>query len=213
MDGTRPLSAESVAAVSALCDDAEDRAGLSTVVVHVSGAPDGPPADAPAVGLVSKWERVLRRLERLPAVTVAVADADCGGTALDALLATDYRIATASVRLLLPVLGGATWPGMALYRLAQQAARAGRIRRAALFGAPITARDALDLGLVDELIDDVPTALSAAIALTGSVSGPELAIRRQLFLEAPSVLFEEALGAHLSACDRVAQRTGTEEVS
>ena len=57
------------------------------------------------VALVSKWERALRRLERLPAATIAVADGDCGGPALDALLATDYRIASPAVRLIVPVGG------------------------------------------------------------------------------------------------------------
>ena len=74
------------------------------------------------MALVSKWERGLRRLERLDMTTVAMATGDCGGLALDALLATDYRVATSDVRLLVPVAGGATWPGMAIYRLAQQAA-------------------------------------------------------------------------------------------
>jgi isomerase DpgB len=206
IDGSQPLSDESVAAVGAVCDSVEDGAGHSTVIVNVAGTPDGPPVSELTVAMVSKWERVLRRLERLPVATIAVADGDCGGLALDALLATDYRIATTSVRLVVSVNDGATWPGMALYRLARQGASAA-VRRAVLFGAPLEADDALALHLVDEVTDDIGSALSAAAKLTGAFSGAELAIRRQLALEAPNTCFEEALGVHLAACDRMLRRS------
>ncbi|MDF2265060.1 enoyl-CoA hydratase-related protein [Streptomyces coacervatus] len=207
IDGTRPLSAETVAAVVAVCDTAEDLGGHGRVIVHVSGAPQAPGAGGLTVSLVSKWERALRRLERLPSSTVAVAEGDCGGVALEALLTTDYRIATASVRLMVPLAAGATWPGMALYRLARQAARAAAVRRAALFGTPIEAQEALQLHLVDELTDDTAKALTAAAERGGALDGPELAIRRQLLIEAHTTSFEEALGVHLAACDRVLRHT------
>jgi len=205
VDGGRPLSAESIAAIAAVCDRAEDRGDQATVVVHVSGAPAGSWARDLNVALVSRWERGLRRLERLPATTIAVATGDCGGLALDALLATDYRIAATSVRLLVPVEAGATWPGMALYRLCHQAG-AGAARRAVLFGAPIEAGDALALCLVDELAEDTVGTLAAATELTRAFSGAELAIRRQLMADAPTVSFEDALGRHLAACDRALRR-------
>jgi isomerase DpgB len=160
---------------------------------------------------VNKWERVLRRLERLPATTVAVAAADCGGLALDVLLATDLRIATTGTRLLPPVDGAATWPGMALFRLAQQAG-SGPIRRAVLFGAPITANEALAMNLIDEIADDPGAALAATTRLATAFSGPELAIRRQLMFNAASSTFEDALGGHLAACDRALRRASAEAV-
>ncbi|HTX85460.1 MAG TPA: enoyl-CoA-hydratase DpgB [Streptosporangiaceae bacterium] len=206
IDGRRPMSVESVAAIEAVCDNAEDcGSDHGTVVVHVSGAPAGPWARSLSVALVSKWERGLRRLERLPATSIAVATGDCGGLALDALLATDYRIAAASARLLVPVGAGATWPGMALYRLCHQAGGTA-IRRAVLFGAPIDASDALALGLVDELTDDTVGALAAAADVMDAFLGAELAIRRQLMLDATTVSFEDALGRHLAACDRELRR-------
>lgn len=159
IDGAQPLSADSVALVQALCDQAEDRGREAVVTLRVSGVPDrAARAPRPDVGLVSKWERALRRLERLPVVTAALVFGDCGGPALDALLATDLRIATPGARLLVPVLGDATWPGMALYRLTRQAG-AVQTRRAALLGLPIDAGEAMALGLVDRLSDDPADAL------------------------------------------------------
>ncbi|MBE1489202.1 enoyl-CoA-hydratase DpgB [Plantactinospora soyae] len=206
IDGARPLSAETVAAVAAVCDRAEDLEGSAVVVLHVSGSPSGDWAGALTVKLVNRWEQVLRRLERLPATTIAGAVGDCGGPALDALLATDHRMATASVRLILPVQAGLVWPGMALYRLARQAPNAAAVRHAALFGSVLDVRDALTLHLVHEVVDDLPTALAGAVARASLLSGTELAVRRQLAHDAQSVGFEEALGPHLAACDRALRR-------
>jgi isomerase DpgB len=205
IDGTVPVSVTTVAAVQAFCDKAEDHELPDAAVVEVSGAPDGTPPDDLSVGLVSKWENALRRLERLPAPTVAVAAGDCGGAALEALLTTDFRIATPDVRLLVDVDGDATWPGMALFRLTRQAGAA-RIRRAVLLGEPIGAAEALAIGLVHQLTDDPRAALADLEERTAALSGKELAIRRQLMFNAGSASFEDALGSHLAACDRTLRR-------
>lgn len=206
LDGARPFSGETIAAVASVCDRAEDFDGDAVVVLHVSGSPAQGWASDLTVKLVNRWEQVLRRLERLPATTIAGAVGDCGGPALDALLATDHRVAAASVRLILPVQAGLVWPGMALYRLARQATNAAAVRHAALFGGVIDVRDALTLYLVHEVTDDLQGALAAAIARASVVSGTELAVRRQLALDASTVGFEEALGTHLAACDRALRR-------
>jgi isomerase DpgB len=213
VDGSQPLTLDTVKALNALCDTAEDGELRTPLVVAVSGAPaTGPNVPLP---LVNKWERALRRLEKLDVPTAALADCDCGGTALELLLATDLRIATPGSRLL-PLAGdllctgngaGAVWPGMALYRLANQAGVTA-VRRAVLFGAPLDAERALALNLLDELAEDPAAALAALVdTLT---AGPGLAIRRQLMLDAATTSFEEALGRHLAACDRVLRDTPAE---
>jgi isomerase DpgB len=208
IDGSRPLSAESVAALGAVCDSAEDRAGHGSVILHVSGLPQAEWAADLSIAQLSKWERGLRRLERLPAVTIAVAEGDCGGPALDALLAADYRIMPTSGRLLLPIVAGAIWPGMAIYRLVRQAAGAAGARQAVLFGRPIGAGAALAMGLIDEVSVNAASALAKAREVAAAAEGAELAIRRQLMLEALTTSFEDALGVHLAACDRVLRRAG-----
>jgi isomerase DpgB len=206
IDGGQRLSADLVTALGAVCDQAEDLGGPGIVLVQVSGAPGGSWTSDLTVGLVSKWERGLRRLERLGMTTVAVATGDCGGVALDALLATDYRIASGDVRLLVPVQDGSTWPGMAIYRLAQQAGVA-RVRRSVLFGHPIDAAEALDLRLIDEIGDDTAAAGELRAGLVAELSVAELAIRRRLLLDTAATSFENALGVHLAACDRELRRT------
>ncbi|WP_432098933.1 enoyl-CoA-hydratase DpgB [Streptomyces sp. WAC 04229] len=197
IDGSAHLTAASVRAVEEACAVA-DRDGF--LAVAVTGVPDGMRTEAD-VALVSKWERALRRLERLPATTIAVASGAVGGPALDALLATDHRIATPDTRLEVSLSGAATWPGMALHRLVQQAGIAA-VRRAVLFGQPLTASRALALDLVHDLVDAPLPALTEAVAAARLRSGRELAIRRQLMHDAATTSFEDALGAHLAACDR-----------
>ncbi|GAB3812805.1 enoyl-CoA-hydratase DpgB [Micromonospora zhanjiangensis] len=147
----------------------------------------------------------MRRLEHLDLLTVGVAAGECGGTALDVLLATDVRIAVAGARLVVSSSGDATWPGMALYRLARQGAGR-RLRRAGLLGTPIGAEQALAAGLVDVVVDRPDEVLAEVTAVAGTVAGAELAIRRRLLLDAPGHSFEEALGSHLAACDRALRR-------
>jgi isomerase DpgB len=209
VDGGRPLSRESVAELTAVCDAAEDGDTGRIVLVRVSGVPRPEWYRDLSVALVSKWERALRRLERLPAVTVTVAGQDCGGIALDALLATDYRIMAPGARLVLPAGSGSTWPGMALYRLARQAASAPSARRAMMFGTPISAADAQAIGVVDEVADDATAAIAAAAQSAAAMRGDEFAIRRQLMQEALTTSFEDALGVHLAACDRALRQVSS----
>jgi isomerase DpgB len=210
IDGTAMPSARTVAELAAVCDRAEDGAATGVVTVEVSGSPAPDWTDGFDVTAVTRWERAVRRLERLPVVTVAVASGDCGGAALDVLMATDLRIATTGTRLMVPTDGEATWPGMALYRLAQQTG-ASRIRRAVLFGRPIDAAEAVALSIVDELADDAATATAAD--LVRGFSGREVAIRRQLMFDAAGMSFEDAIGPHLAACDRALRRARTPEAS
>jgi len=213
IDGARPLSAETVQALNELCGQAEDAAVRTPLVLRVGGAPIPATVPAPplALALVNKWERALRCLERLDLPTVALVSGDCGGVALEVLLATDHRIAAPGSRLLLPAEADGVWPGMALYRLANQAGIAAT-RQAVLFGGALPAERALALHLLDRIADDPSAALAdTAEALIAASDG--IAIRRQLMLDAGTTSFEEALGRHLAACDRLLRRAATAAAS
>ncbi|MQY11001.1 Enoyl-CoA-hydratase [Streptomyces sp. RB5] len=203
VDGSSPVTATTVKELVALCDRVEDGDG-TTVLIHVTGAPTVPvfPPDA-GIALVTKWERALRRLERLPAATVAVAHGSCGGPALDAFLTADLRIAAPGTVFWATPDAGSPWPGMAAFRLTRLVGLP-HARRAVLLGEPITAAEAERTGLVDRITDDaVPS------ALPGGTAGAELAIARQLLFDAQSTSFEDALGAHLAACDRTLRQAAT----
>jgi isomerase DpgB len=206
--GAEPLSVDLVARFNAICDIVEDATDGDTLLVELGAqAETGSAGRLPAnVHLVNKWERALRRLERLPVATVAMATGVCHGRSAEALLATDYRIAGTDLRLQLPTVGEATWPGMAIYRLSQQLGVA-RARRIALFGPELSAWQALELGLVDEVAEDPQAAASGALNGLAGARGRDVAVRRRLLMDAASTDFEDALGPHLASCDRALRRT------
>jgi isomerase DpgB len=210
VDGSRPLTLDTIQALNALCDQAEDTGNRAPLVLEVTGVPATAPT-TPLV-LVNKWERALRRMERLDLPTFALVAGDCGGTALEVLLATDHRIADRATRLVVCADEAGVWPGMALYRLTNQAGVAAT-RRAVLFGAAIPAEQALALHMVDEIADDPSAALAGGVERLMASAGAGLAIRRQLMLDASTTSYEEALGRHLAACDRVLRQAGTGPVS
>jgi isomerase DpgB len=212
VDGRHAPTEESLAALGSLCNRVEESDANTVVILQVSGVPGPGWSSDLTVALVSKWERALRRLERLPAATIAVADDDCGGPALDALLVADHRIMIAGAQLVLPVAAGATWPSMALYRLARQAAGAALARHAVLFCTPIGAADAQTMGVIDDVAYNAARALERVMqvaAAAGAAPGAEFAIRRQLMTEAMTTTFEDALGPHLAACDRALRMAST----
>jgi isomerase DpgB len=198
------LSTQVIGEVNAACDRVEDAEKDVILLVHLRGdeaiGAEPWPHDL-GIHPINQWERALRRLERLPAPTLAVVEGDCRGLALETLLATDYRIASVDSRLRLSSTAEGTWPGMSLYRLANQLS-VGLVRRMALYGVGITAERAGELGLVDEVTDDVTAAARTALEVLGAGRGKEIAIRRRLLLDATSTSFEDAIGSHLAACDR-----------
>ncbi|MGP4003693.1 enoyl-CoA-hydratase DpgB [Streptomyces sp. 8N706] len=200
--GGEQLSMRLVADLNAACAAAEEAAGSKPLVLYLGGTDTERTESAEVdVHVVNKWERTLRRIERIGAVTVAVAGGTCTGAALEALLCCDHRIAAPDAVFALPVLGATPWPGMALHRLTTQLGIA-RARQLSLLAPQLPAARAAELGLVDELTDDPDAALEALLTRVGKVAPAELAIRRQLLLDAATTGFDEALGAHLAACDR-----------
>jgi len=212
IDTARPLSASLIDDLSGLCDrieDIADRADNPVVTLHLSDRDSAVPnlswPGEVGIRLVNKWEQILRRLERLAAVTIAVAEDRCGGPALEVLLSCDYRIGTSGLRLKPPVYNGGLWPGMIVHRLANQLGST-RARHLVLFGSDVSATQAIQLGLIDDAVDDPATAVATVAKSVAGLTGSELAIRRRLLLDATTTSFEEALGAHLAACDRALRR-------
>lgn len=205
IDGAQPLNAKAVAAVAEFCQQIEDGPRPVVGIVQLTGFPSDNASDDVRLALVNKWERALRRLERLPVPTVCVLADDCGGTAFELLMATDYRIAVRTASLVPQRDSEGMWPGMSLYRIANQVGVVAA-RRVSVSQGPIAATRALDLNLIDEVAEDMTAALQRAREVSGSASR-EYGVRRQLIFDAAHTSFENALGSHLAACDRVLRHT------
>ncbi|QXE33745.1 enoyl-CoA hydratase/isomerase family protein [Streptomyces sp. GMY02] len=159
------------------------------------------------IHLVNTWERALRRLETADRPTLALVTGECTGPALEALLTADHRIADDGARLRLAGGEDGAWPSTAVHRLAQQIGTA-RARRLLLRRPWLDAEEAAGLDLLDETVAGGREALERAAEVAeelSTVPGREWSIRRRLLFDA-TLSYEEALGAHLAACDRSLRR-------
>jgi isomerase DpgB len=217
LEGQALLAESLVQDLEKACDAADAAAQDVLLTIRLRGGTDAGagrlwpgPLAALEFGLVNRWELALRRLERLNAVTLTAVEGCCSGVALEVLLATDYRMFTPSVRIALRGSLGGIWPGMAMFRLARELGIA-RSRQLALWAADLSAERALDVGLIDEIVDNVDDARRQFSDAMKRQTHADVALRRRLLLDATDVTFEDALGAHLAACERL--RRGSPQVS
>lgn len=207
VDLSGPLSPALVGALTESCARAEDTEDGAFLVLRLTGGQAAPTAWPGNVGvhLVSKWEKALRRLERLALCTIGVAEGRYTQAALEVLLATDVRVATPdSVLASNGTLDGG-WPGMVLHRLVQQVGLASA-RRLTVLPRDLDAATLRNVGVLDEVVTDVDATVASLVARAGGTEGTETAVRRLLLMDAVTVGYEEALGAHLAACDRTLRR-------
>lgn len=154
--------------------------------------------DKAPTGIVSLWERTLRRIEMADCVIVYVSDGDVYEHSFDLLLIADFRILSRGSKIGFGAGIGANAPGMSLYRLANQIGQA-QARRMSLAGRVLGADDAYGLGLADLICDGEAEAVDRAVAEFSGRSSSEVAVRRRLLLEAHTIEYDDAVGAYWAA--------------
>jgi enoyl-CoA hydratase len=136
-------------------DAVEGAEGLRIVVVSGLGSSfcTGIDLNSLASGQIKtdwfeSWERAMRRLELLEPITIAKMQGYAIGGGLQVGLACDLRIASEDAQLGLPAVLEALIPGLGTFRLPRFVGL-GRARRMILTGELLSARQSLDIGLVD----------------------------------------------------------------
>jgi isomerase DpgB len=212
IDGSSPLSKDLITGLDKALDEAEDMGSGTVILFHIVGRTNSPvsmewPGNT-STQVVNKWERLLRRIERGGVPTIALAEYVCSAVALELLLVADLRLCSgcAAVRHALP--GGTIWPSMALYRLSRQIGEA-RARKLYLHATDVTAEHAMESNIVDGIVDDLAGGLEYIAHLIAHSPLEDFAVRRRLMQDSVSTSFDEALGAHLAACDRALRRAST----
>lgn len=99
------------------------------------------------------WERAMHRIELLQPVTIARMQGYAIGGGLQVALACDLRVASEDAQMGLPAVLEALIPGLGTHRLPRFIGL-GRARRMILTGEVISAREALEIGLVDWVFPD-----------------------------------------------------------
>jgi isomerase DpgB len=121
--------------------------------------------------------------------------------ALELLLVVDRRIVTSHFLISDLYFEGSIWPGMSLFRLSRQLGEA-HARKLYFEARQLTSSSALSMGIADEVVDDFDMALNRLAVFLDVAPISDYAIRRRLMQDSQSLTFEDALGAHLAACDR-----------
>jgi isomerase DpgB len=198
-------SAAIIARINEACDRAADSNGGALLVFRIikrtSIPDDGPPFQVTQT--LIQWERTLRRLEGAQIPTIAIMETDCFDAVFELVLASDVRLALPHVKIGLTA-NSVIWPSMGVYRLVSQLG-IGKARQLILFGATYDAEHAQALGLIDCATSSPQVYVADFIQLLGSQTLRDLAVRRRLMLEAPSLTYEDALGGHLAACERTSR--------
>ncbi|WP_158793798.1 enoyl-CoA-hydratase DpgB [Granulicella sp. L60] len=210
--GYTQISTELISQITDTLDRAEDVGSTRIIVVQVTGAAESSSIDdwpgQISTGLVNKWERLLRRAERASPILIVVAQQVCSPLALELLLVADCRLCTDDFVVEKKFSNGSIWPSMATYRLSRQIGET-RARKLLMDESNIGAFKAQEMDLIDKVFE-ASTDMSAHLAhFLERAPLNDFAVRRRLMQDSLSTTYEEALGAHLAACDRALRRAQT----
>ena len=145
------------------------------------------------------------RLAALPMPTIAAIEGNALGGGLELALCCDLRVASEQARLGLPEVRLAVTPGAGGTQRLPRVVGAARARELILTGRVLTAREALDIGLVTEVVPAGgavarATAIAEEIARRGPLAVREAKRLLDLALDAD---LATGLAAELDASDRV----------
>jgi isomerase DpgB len=210
VNGGGPVCSELTAQLGNAVDQAEDLGPGAIMLIHLAGYVD-PAAVRPWPGqidfqAVRKWENALRRIERSNLATILFVEHACSAVALDLLVVADRRFAGGDFLAPSPISCGAVWPGMTLYRLTRQIGEP-LARKLALDADGVSAQRGIELHIIDEIIDVGTDGAERTARLLRNAPPEDFAIARRLMQDSLSTSFDEALGAHLAACDRTLRRS------
>jgi enoyl-CoA hydratase/carnithine racemase len=194
----------------AALDELEDSHDIRAVVVTGAGRcfSTGIDLKALSTGQIDlEWfrsfDRGVRRLEQLDALTVAKIRGYAIGGGLQIALGCDLRIASPDARVGLPAVMEALIPGMGTYRLPRFIGL-GRARRMVLTGELIGAEEALRIGLLDWVVDEATLNEKTESVIAGVLNGSPTAqaLSKKLVTSCFETDFEEAFGKYLEYQER-----------
>lgn len=214
MDTSAMINSRLIELLNDACDKVEDAGSNGALLLRLTDNEQHHEAEQEDLDVyrVSKWEKALRRVELLRAPVFCAAEGRVHGQGLAVMLTTDYRFIEPQCQLSLSCHKGEIMPGTAIQRLVHQVG-SGNARRLTLFGAQIEALNAQTCGLVDEVVEQAFDRAERRLAELDIKRTADIAVRRQLLLEANAMTYEQALGGYLPACDRSLRKAVQGEVA
>ena len=188
-----------------VCNEVEDAAKLSApaLILQLDGSPTFQAAEEQKdVYLVGKWEKVLRRIELLNAVVICATQERIGRLGLALMMVSDYRLAKSNTLIELKDNNNDILPGCVIQRIVHQHGT-GLTRKLILLGMQMSTQQALNCGMVDEIVEDINVGVQGFVDQLQVSQIKDIRVRRQLMLEAFHLSHDQTVGAHLAACDRL----------
>ena len=192
--------------LTAVCDHLEDVSQTRVVVFRGGGGDfcggidfEEFKSDAPLdIHGFNRWEKMVVRLERLDKITVVALEGAVVGGGLQLALVADARVASSSATFQFNEVHMGFLPGMATFRLAKYVGM-GRAKQLILRSKVITAAEAQNLGIVDDVHEDVEQGVAQAITDFGPQHTVAVKLARRLLNESFSTDYEDAIGNFLAA--------------
>jgi enoyl-CoA hydratase len=151
-----------------------------------------------------KWEEMLRTIEKIEKITMAVVEGDCFGAAIDLVLTWDVRIAAEGANFSHDEVKRGILPGQTIFQLGKFCGL-GKMMELIQTGRKYTAHEALGMGIINASYD--PSKIGEAIAETvekfASVNMNILMLSRRLSKESYSIGYDDFIGGYLAAQHRV----------
>ncbi len=157
-----------------------------------------------------KWEAMLRTIDKLNKITVAVIEGECFGAAIDLALTCDVRIASDNAAFSHDELGKGILPGQTIFQLGKFCGL-GKMLELIQTGKVYSAGEAFDMGIINAAYD----ASGIEDGLTATLAGYEAndinihMLTRRLSKESYSIVYDNFIGGYLAAQHRVISLPGS----
>ena len=200
--------------LTAVCDHLEDASACKVVVLQgqdgrfcdgIDFAEFRPDQPMDIHGF-NKWEKIATRIERLPKAIVAVLQGPARGGGAQLALVADAVVAEPGATLQFDEVHQGFLPGMATFRLAKVVGL-GHAKRIIMQCPTLSADEALSLGLISKVSDNLEEALAQTIEAFGPIHNVAVTLARRLLNESFSTEFENAIGNFLAAQHRAIHQT------
>jgi len=151
-----------------------------------------------------KWEAMLRTVDKLNKITVAVLDGDCFGAAIDLALTCDVRIVTEDTNFSHNELSKGMLPGQTIFQLGKFCGL-GKMLELVQTGKVYSAAEALKMGIVNAVYDasKIEDGITETIDKYASNDINIHMLTRRLSKEAYSIMYDNYIGGYLAAQHRI----------
>lgn len=158
------------------------------------------------VRVISKWEKIVLSIERLPKVTIAALSGNVSGPGVQLSLVCDYHFCLPDTTFDFSAIKFGFLPGMAIFRLAKHIGL-GKAKKILITGKVIDAKCALDWGLCDEIVEDFNSSIKQFLAEIDSIQIEPIIMARQLLNNSYHDSYEDEIGDYLAAQVRCFEKT------